>query len=127
LNTENKPSKVTTALLNFRTEHMVEMTTTNNVTPHTVVITTKTKVHKMIADDHPQEIAPTPTRAVRAAQVITTGMVQHSMMTKRNIRSHTNTWFHAAPPKFIKHMQYNSNAIPQKQRTENTKTHKKKR
>jgi hypothetical protein len=68
---------------------MVEMITTNDLTPHTVVITTKTNVHEMIADDHPREIAPTPTRAVRAAQVITTKIVQHSKMTKRNIRSHT--------------------------------------
>jgi hypothetical protein len=114
LNTENKPSKVNTALLNFRTEHMVEMTTTNDLTPHTVVITTKTNVHEMIADDQPREIAPTPTRVVRAAQVIITEMVQHSTMKKRNILDLTqNTWFHAAPPKFIKHMQYNSNAIPQ--------------
>jgi hypothetical protein len=89
LNRENKPSKVTTDLLNFRTEHMVEMITTNDLTPHTVVITAKTNVHEMIADDHPREMAPTPTRAVCAAQVITTKMVQHSTTTKINIRSHT--------------------------------------
>jgi hypothetical protein len=65
------------------------MITTNDLTPHTVVITTKTNVNEMIAADHPREIAPTPTRAVRAAQVITTEMVQHSTTTKRNIRSHT--------------------------------------
>jgi hypothetical protein len=40
----------------------------------------------MIADDHPRVIAPTLTRTVRAAQVITTEMVQHSTMTKRNIK-----------------------------------------
>jgi hypothetical protein len=91
LNTENKHSKVNTALLNFRTEHMVEMITTNDLTPHTNKITTNTNVHKMIVVDHPREIAPTPTRAVRAAQVITTEMVQHSTMTKRNIRYHTTT------------------------------------
>jgi hypothetical protein len=39
----------------------------------------------MIVDDHPREIAPTTTRAVRAAQAITTEMVHHSTMTKRNI------------------------------------------
>jgi hypothetical protein len=70
---------------------MVEMTITNDLTPHTNVITTNTNVRKMIADDHPREIAPTPTRAVRAAQAITTEMVQHSTMTKRNIRSYNNT------------------------------------
>jgi hypothetical protein len=91
LNTESKPSKVTTALLNNRTDNMVEMTTANDLTQHTVVITTKTNVHEMTADDHPQEIAPTPTHAVRAAQAITTEMVQHSTMTKRNIRSYNNT------------------------------------
>jgi hypothetical protein len=86
--------KVTTSLLNNRTDHMVEMTITNDLTQHTVVITTKTNVHEIIADDHPQEIAPAPTRAVRAvcaAQAITTEMVQHSTMTKRNIISYNNT------------------------------------
>jgi hypothetical protein len=72
-------------------DHMVEMTIKNDLTQHTVVITIKTKVHEMIADDHPREIAPTPTRAVRAAQAVTTEMVQHSMMKKRNIRSYNNT------------------------------------
>jgi hypothetical protein len=92
---------------------MVEMITTNDLTPHTVVITTKTNVHEMIADDHPREIDPTPTCAVSAAQVITTEMVQHSTTEKKEILDLTqNTWFHAAPPKSIKHMQYNSNAIP---------------
>jgi hypothetical protein len=70
---------------------MVEMTITNDLTQHTVVITTKTHVHEMIANDHPREIAPTPTRAVRAAQAITTEMVQRSTMTKINIRSYNNT------------------------------------
>jgi predicted restriction endonuclease len=91
LDTESKLSKVTTALLKNRTDHMVEMTITNDLTQHTVMITTKKNVHEMIADDHPREIAPTPTRAVRAAQAITTEMVQHSTMTKRNIRSYNNT------------------------------------
>jgi hypothetical protein len=68
---------------------MVEMITTNDLTPRTVVITTKRNVQEMISDDHPREIAPTPTRAVRAAQVITTEMVQHYTTTTRNIRSRT--------------------------------------
>jgi hypothetical protein len=106
LNTENKHIKVTMALLNFRTEHMVEMITANDPTPHTVVTTTKTNVHEMIAADQPQEIAPIPTRAVRAAQVITTGMVQHSTMKKRNIRSHTTT------PRFTQHHRKSSNTRP---------------
>jgi hypothetical protein len=50
------------------------------------VIATNINVHETIADDHPREIAPTPTRAVRAAQVITTETAHHSTMTKRNIR-----------------------------------------
>jgi hypothetical protein len=62
------------------------MTITNVLTHHTVVIATKTNVHEMIADDHPREIAPTPTRAVRAAQAITTETAHHSTMTKINIR-----------------------------------------
>jgi hypothetical protein len=62
---------------------MVEMTITNDLTQHKVLITTKTNVHEMIADNHPQEIAPTPTRAVHAAQAIATEMVQHSTMTKQ--------------------------------------------
>jgi hypothetical protein len=70
---------------------MVKMTITNDLTQHTVEITTKTNVHEMIADDHPREIAPTPTRAVCAAQAITTKMVQHSTMTNINIRSYNNT------------------------------------
>jgi hypothetical protein len=86
LNTEKKHSKVTTALLNFMKDHMVETITTNDLTPHTVVTTTRTSVHEMIAADHPREIAPTPTRAARAAQVITTEMVQHSTTIKRNTR-----------------------------------------
>jgi hypothetical protein len=70
-------------LLNFNTGHMVETITTNDQTPHTVVTTTRTNVHEMIAANHPQEIAPTPTRV---AQVITTEMVQHSTKIKRNTR-----------------------------------------
>jgi hypothetical protein len=67
LNTEKKHSKCTTALLNFKTDHMVKTMTTSDPTPHTVVTTTRTNVHEMIAADHPREIAPTPTRAARAA------------------------------------------------------------
>jgi hypothetical protein len=51
----------------------------------TVVTVTKINSHETIADDRPHEIAPTPTRAVRAAQVITTETAHHSTMTKRNI------------------------------------------
>jgi hypothetical protein len=65
---------------------MAEMTIPNVLTQHKVVIATKTNVHEMIADDHPREIAPTPTCAVRAAQAITTEMMHHSTMTKRNIK-----------------------------------------
>jgi hypothetical protein len=89
------------ALLNNRAGNTVEMTITNVLTHHTVVIATKTNVHEMIADDHPREIAPTPTRAVHATQVITTEMVHHSTMTKINIKisqqhltSHSTTKIH---------------------------------
>jgi hypothetical protein len=86
MNTENKHSKVTTALLNFKTDHMVETITTNNPTRHTVVTNTRTSVREMIAADHPRVIDPAPTRAARASQVITTEMVQHSTKIKRNTR-----------------------------------------
>jgi hypothetical protein len=71
------------ALLNNRTDNTVEMTITKVLTPPTVVIATKIDVHETIVDDHPREIDPTPTRAVRAAQAITTETVHHSTMTKK--------------------------------------------
>jgi hypothetical protein len=88
LNNESKTNKITTELLNNRTDNTVEMIITNVLTQHTVVIVTKINVHETIADDHPREIAPTPTptRAVRAVQAITTETAHHSTMTKRNIR-----------------------------------------
>jgi hypothetical protein len=82
---------------------MVEMIITNDPIPHTIMTTTKTNVHEMMAANHPREIAPTPTRAVRAAQAITTEIVQHSTTTKRNIRSRTTT------PRFTQHHQKSSN------------------
>jgi hypothetical protein len=82
------------------------MITTNDPAPHTVMATTKTNVHEMIVANHPREITPTPTRAVRAAQVITTEMVQHSTTTKINIRSHTTT------PRFTQHHQKSSSICP---------------
>jgi hypothetical protein len=85
---------------------MVEMITTNNPTQHTVVKTTNTHVHEMIGADHPQEIAPTPICAVRAARVITTKMVQHYTTTKRHIRYHTST------PGFTQHHQKSSSTCP---------------
>jgi hypothetical protein len=83
LNNENKTNKTTMDLLNNRTGNTVEMIITNVLTQHMVVIVTKINVHEMIVDDHPREIAPTPTRAVQA---ITTETAHHSTMTKRNIR-----------------------------------------
>jgi hypothetical protein len=62
------------------------MTITNVLTQHTVVIATKINVQETIADNHPRDIAPTLTRAVHAAQQITTETAHHSTMTKRNIR-----------------------------------------
>jgi hypothetical protein len=85
-NNKSKTNKINTDLLNNRTGNTVEMTVTIVLTQHTVVIATKINVHETIADDHPREIAPTPTRAVRAAQAITTETAHHSTMTKRNIR-----------------------------------------
>jgi hypothetical protein len=86
LNNESKTNKITTELLNNRTGNTVEMTITNVLTQHTVVIVTKISVHKTIAEEHPREIAPTPTRAVHAVQAIITEMAHHSTITKRNIR-----------------------------------------
>jgi hypothetical protein len=59
---------------------------TNDQTPHTVATTTRTNAQEMIAADHPREIAPTPIRAARAAQVITTETLPHSTKIKRNTR-----------------------------------------
>jgi hypothetical protein len=85
LSKESRTNKIT-ALLNNRTSNTIEMTITNVLTQHTIVIATKTDIHEMIADDHPREIAPTPTCAVRAAHAITTEMVHHSTMTNRNTK-----------------------------------------
>jgi hypothetical protein len=85
LNSENKPNKTTTALLNNRTGNTIEMIITNALAQLTVVTVTKTDIHETTADDRPHEIAPTPTRTVRAAQAITTETAHHSTMTKRNI------------------------------------------
>jgi hypothetical protein len=85
LNNENIPNKANTALLNSRTDSTIEMTVTNALAQLTAAKVTKTNVHETTADDHPHEIAPTPTRAVRAVQAITTETVHHSTMTKGNI------------------------------------------
>jgi hypothetical protein len=61
------------------------MIITNVLAQLTAMTVTKTNVHETTADDRPHEIAPTPTRAVRAAQAITTETAHHSTMTKRNI------------------------------------------
>jgi hypothetical protein len=65
----------------------------------TIVITTKTNEQEMIAVDHTREIAPTPKRAVRAAQaVITTETVHTSTMRKRSTRKQTtHNELHAEP------------------------------
>jgi hypothetical protein len=63
----------------------IEMIITNTLAQLTVVTVTKTNIHKTTTDDYPHEIAPTPTRAVRAAQAITTETAHHYTMTKRNI------------------------------------------
>jgi hypothetical protein len=69
-----------------KTERMVEMITTNDQITHASAKTTKTNAPEMIAADHPEEIAPTPRRAARAAQAITTETVYHSMTRRRNTR-----------------------------------------
>jgi hypothetical protein len=91
------------ALLIYKTSYMVEMITTNDQTPHTVVTTTRTNVHEIIAADRHREIAPTPTRA---AHVITTEMVQHSTKIKRSTREPTKI------PRFVQHHRKSSNTCP---------------
>jgi hypothetical protein len=65
---------------------MTEKITTNDRIPHTIAKTNKTNTPEIIVADHPREIAPTPRRAARAAQAITTEMAHHSMTTKRSTR-----------------------------------------
>jgi hypothetical protein len=123
LNSKNKPNKTTTALLNNMTDSTIEMILTNDLAQLTVVTVTKTNVHETTADDRPHKIAPTPTRAVRAAQAITTETEHHSTMTKRNIRILT--------PDFTQHHQ--KLATPRditrtkRHGRKEQKTHKKKR
>jgi hypothetical protein len=94
LNNENTPNKATTALLNNRTDSKIEMIVTNALAQLTAVKVTKTNVHEMTAGDHPHEIAPTPTRAVRAAQAIATETAHHSTMTKINVSTLTPNFTH---------------------------------
>jgi hypothetical protein len=109
LNNESKTNKTTTDLLNNITGNTVEMIITNVLTQHTVVTVTKINVHETIADDHPREIAPTPTCAVQA---ITTETAHHSTMTKRNISTSTPdfTQHHRnlTTPRDITRMQHHS-------------------
>jgi hypothetical protein len=63
------------------------MRTTSNQITHTIVKTTKTNAPAMIAADHPHEIAPTPRRAARTAQAITTETEHRYMRKRRNTRN----------------------------------------
>jgi hypothetical protein len=82
--TKNKLNRATMVLrTNSKTECMAEMVTTNDRITHMTAKTTKKNAPEMIAADHPQEIAPTPRRAARAAQTITNEMAHHSMMKGR--------------------------------------------
>jgi hypothetical protein len=47
---------------------MVETITTNDQTPNTVMTTTRTNAHEMMAVDHPREIAPTPTNELHLGE-----------------------------------------------------------
>jgi hypothetical protein len=68
----------------------VEMIVTSNQIAITIAITTKTNKQEMIAVDQTRETAPTPKRAVRAAQVVTTTETVHtSTMRKRSTRKQT--------------------------------------
>jgi hypothetical protein len=91
LNNESKNNKITTNLLNNRTGNTVEMTITNVLTQHTVVIAIKINVHETITNDHPKEIAPTPAGAVRAAQAITTEKAHHIRISQQHPTSRSTT------------------------------------
>jgi hypothetical protein len=68
----------------------VGMIVTSNRIAITIAITTKTNEQEMIAVYQTREIAPTPKRAVRAAQVVTTTETVHtSTMRKRSTRKQT--------------------------------------
>jgi hypothetical protein len=89
-NHTNKHNKTITALHNSRPT--IGTIVTSARIAITIAITTKTNEQEMIAVDQTREIAPTPKRAVRAAQVvITTEMVHTSTMRKRSTRKTNHT------------------------------------
>jgi hypothetical protein len=95
--TANKHNKTITALHNNRPTIGTILTSARIAI--TIVVTTKTSEQEMIAVDHTREIAPTPKRAVRAAQaVITTETVHTSTTRKRSTRKQTtHDELHAEP------------------------------
>jgi hypothetical protein len=98
--TENKLNRAYMVLRTNRIECMARMITKNDLITHTTAKTAKTNAPEMIAADHPQDIAPTPRRAARAAQAITTETAHHSMMKRRNTRKKlkkNNSVDHHAP------------------------------
>jgi hypothetical protein len=84
--TKNKHNIATMVLCTNIAEHIPETITTDDRIPHTIAKTTKTNAPEMTVADHPRGIAPTPRRAARAAQTITTETAHHSMTTKRRTR-----------------------------------------
>jgi predicted phage tail protein len=87
-NNANKSNKTIMALHNSLPT--VGMKVTSDRIAITIAITTKTNEQEMIAVDQTREIAPTPKRAVRAAQVVTTTETVHtSTMRKRSTRKQT--------------------------------------
>jgi hypothetical protein len=94
LNNENTPNKAIASILNNRTDSTIKMIVTNALAQLKAVAVTKTNVHETTAEDHPHEIAPTPTRAVRAAQAISTETAHHYTMTKGNISILTPNFTH---------------------------------
>jgi hypothetical protein len=84
----NKHNKTITALHNNRPT--IGMIVTSAQIAIAIVITTKTNEQEMIMVYHTREIAPTPKRAVRAAEaVITTETVHTSTMRKMRTRNQT--------------------------------------
>jgi hypothetical protein len=85
----NKQNKTITALHNSR--HTIGTIATSARTAITIVTPTKTKEQEMIAVDQTRVIAPTPKRAVHAAQVvITTETVHTSTRRKRSTEGEGN-------------------------------------
>jgi hypothetical protein len=69
-----------------KTDRLAGMRTKSDQMTCTIAKTNRTNAPTMIAADHPREMAPTPRRAARASQAITTETEHRSMRKRRNTR-----------------------------------------